>query len=108
MFPKQIFWQIRKGRASGSGAVERMRLRSRTPRPANSLGKHWPRRGIAFVCAVAEVDPALEPQVDEGARQRPHTRRLLLTHPGIRPATALVTEEFTGHAHRFAIANEVA
>ena len=49
----------------------------------------------------------LDRQVEEEAKQRPQTLRLL-THPGVGPITALATEVFLGDAHRFANGNKVA
>jgi len=49
----------------------------------------------------------LDRQVEEEAKQRPQTLRLL-THPGVGPITALATEVFLGDAHRFANGKNVA
>ena len=49
----------------------------------------------------------LDQQVGEQARQRPQAR-LLLTHPGVGPVTALATEVFLGDPTRFADGKAVA
>ena len=66
-----------------------------------------PRRGIAFVCAVAEADPATRPA--SGGRSQAATPDAAAANPSrVGPVTALATEVFLGDAHRFARANKVA
>ena len=52
---------------------------------------------------IQELDKEVEGQV----RQRAQSRRLM-THPGVDPVTALVTDVFLGDASRFTRGNEVA
>ena len=50
---------------------------------------------------IEEEIEKLTQQVIEQAEQRPRSR-LLMTHPGVGPVTALATEVFLGDPQRFA------
>jgi transposase len=68
------------------------------------LAPHASYRGSALQSTYRKMDEEIEnltEQVAEQAEQRP-AARLLLTHPGVGPVTALVTEVFLGDARRFA------
>jgi transposase len=68
------------------------------------LAPHASYRRSALQSTYRKMDEEIEnltEQVAEQAEQRP-AARLLLTHPGVGPVTALATEVFLGDARRFA------
>ena len=68
------------------------------------LAPHASYRRSALQTTYRKMDEEIEnltEQVAEQAEQRP-AARLLLTHPGVGPVTALATEVFLGDAKRFA------